>query len=216
MRNDDEIKDDILAELDWDPRITSSQVGVTVKDGAVTLLGTVGTYSEKLAAERAAKRVQGVRAIAEEINVKYPGDTRVTDEEIAERIANMLEWNVSIPNNDIQAEVRNGYVTLSGEAEWNYQREIANTQVAGVKGVVGVSNQIKVKSKVAPSDIEKAIKRALHRNAEIEASHIDVDIDGGKVTLKGDVKAWYERKLIEDAAWAAPGVTHVVDNLRVS
>ncbi len=216
MRNDDEIKDDILAELEWDPQISSSQIGVTVKDGAVTLMGTVGAYSEKLAAERAAKRVQGVRAIAEEIKVKYPGDTRVTDEEIAGRVASLLEWNVSIPNNDIQAEVRNGYVTLTGDVDWNYQREIANTQVSGVKGVVGVNNQITVKSRVAPADVAKSIKRALHRNAEIEASHIDVDIDGGKVTLKGDVKAWYERKLIEDAAWAAPGVTHVVDNLRVS
>lgn len=216
MRTDQEIRDDILAEIDWEPRVQSTEIGVTVKNGAVVLTGTVSNYAEKLAAEEAAKRVKGVRAIAEEIKVKIPSETRVGDEEIAERIANLFKWNASIAENEIKAEVRNGFVTLSGEADWNYQRDLAKTLVSGVKGVAAVTNMIKVKSRVAPAEVTREITRALHRNADIEASNIKVDVDGGRVTLKGDVKAWHERKLVEDAVWAAPGVTEVVDNLRVA
>lgn len=216
MRSDEEIRDDIIAELEWDPKIDSTEIGVTVKEGAVTLMGSVESYAEKLAAEQAAKRVKGVRAIAEEIKVRLPSDESVTDEDIAERIAHVLEWNTGIPDSNIQAEVRNGFVTLSGEVEWNYQREAARDLIAGIKGVSAVSNMIKVKSRVSKTDIAKEITRALQRNADLEASRIKVDVDGGKVTLSGDVKAWYERKLIENAVWAAPGVTQVTDNLRIA
>lgn len=216
MRSDDEIRDDIIAELEWDPKIESTEIGVTVKDGAVTLMGGVESYAEKLAAEQAAKRVRGVRAIAEEIKVRLPSDRSVTDDDIAERIAHVLEWNTGIPDNNIQAEVRNGFVTLTGEVEWNYQREAAKDLIAGIKGVSAVSNMIKVSSRVAKTDITREIARALQRNADLEASRIKVDVDGGKVTLSGDVKAWYERKLVEDAVWAAPGVTQVTDNLRIA
>lgn len=216
MRNDDEIRDDIIAELEWDPKIESTEIGVTVKDGAVSLMGVVGSYAEKLAAEQAAKRVRGVRAIAEEIRVRLPSDRSVTDEDIAERIAHVLEWNTSIPDSNIQAEVRNGFVTLTGEVEWNYQRESAKDLIAGIKGVSAVSNMIKVRSRVVKTDITREIALALKRNADLEAARIKVDVDGSRVTLNGDVKAWYERKLVEDAVWAAPGVTQVTDNLRVS
>ncbi len=216
MRTDEDIRDDILAEIDWEPQIESTEVGVTVKNGAVTLAGTVGSFSEKLAAERAAKRVKGVYAIAEEMKVKYPSDRTVSDEEIAKRIANIIEWNTSIPRDTVKAEVRDGYVTLTGDVDWNYQREVARNQISSVLGVTAVSNLINVKPRVAKSDVSKEINRALHRNADLESSHVQVDVSGGKVTLSGNVKAWYERKLVEDAVWAAPGVTQVVDNLRVA
>lgn len=216
MRTDEEIRDDVLAEIDWEPQIESTEVGVTVKNGAVTLTGTVSSYSEKLAAERAVKRVKGVYAIAEEMKVKYPSDKSVTDDEIAERIASIIEWNTSIPRETVKAEVRDGFVTLTGEVDWNYQREVARNQIANVRGVTAVSNLINVKPRVAESDVSKEINRALHRNADLEASHVQIDVKGGKVTLNGNVKAWYERKLVEDAVWAAPGVTQVVDNLRVA
>ena len=215
MRTDDEIKTDVLAEIDWEPQIASTAVGVTVRNGAVTLTGTVSSYSEKLAAERAAKRVKGVRAIAEEMAVKYPSDKTVSDEDIAQRISNIMAWNTSIPHDTIRAEVRNGYVTLSGDVDWHYQREVARNQVANVNGVTTVSDLISVRPRAAKTDVSKEINRALHRNADLEAAHVKVDINGGKVTLSGNVKAWYERKLIEDAVWSAPGVTQVVDNLRV-
>lgn len=216
MRTDEQVRDDILAEIEWDPRIKSTEVGVTVKNGAVSLLGTVNTYAEKLAAEEAAKRVRGVRAIAEEIKVKLPSSDRATDEDIAERIAQILQWNTAIPGDNIKAEVRGGFVALSGEVDWHYQRETARNLIAGVRGVSAVSNLIKVKTRVQPSDVTREITRALHRNADVESSKINVDVAGGRVTLRGDVKAWYERKLVEDAVWAAPGVTEVVDNLRVA
>lgn len=216
MRTDQEIRDDILAEIDWEPRVESTDIGVTVKDGAVTLTGTVSSYAEKIAAEDAARRVKGVRAIAEEIRVKLRSDTTVDDEQIAERIASLYKWNSSLAENEIKAEVRTGYVTLTGSVDWNYQRDLAKNLVAGVKGVSAVSNLINVKARVLPTDVTRSITRALHRNADIEASHVKVDVDGGRVTLKGDVKAWYERKIVEDAVWAAPGVTEVVDNLRIS
>ncbi len=216
MRTDQEIRDDILAEIDWEPRVESTDIGVTVKDGAVTLTGTVSSYAEKIAAEDAARRVKGVRAIAEEIRVKLRSDTTVDDEQIAERIASLYKWNSSLAENEIKAEVRTGYVTLTGSVDWNYQRDLAKNLVAGVKGVSAVSNLINVKARVLPTDVTRAITRALHRNADIEASHVKVNVDGGRVTLKGDVKAWYERKIVEDAVWAAPGVTEVVDNLRIS
>lgn len=216
MRTDEDIKNDVLEEIDWDPQIESTEVGVTVSDGAVSLLGTVSSYSEKLAAERAAKRVRGVHAIADEIEVKYPSHRALSDANIAERISNIIEWNTSIPKDAVQAKVRNGFVTLTGDVDWNYQREIARNQIANVRGVTAVSNLINVKPRVARDDVSKEINRALHRNADLEATHVKVDVAGGKVTLSGNVKAWYERKLVEDAVWAAPGVTQVVDNIRVA
>lgn len=217
MRTDEEIRDDVIDELEWEPKVDATEVGVTVKDGAVTLLGTVRSYAEKLAAEQATKRVKGVRAIAENIEVRLPSDMAATDESIAEQIAHILEWDTTIPNASIQAEIRKGFVTLTGEVPWNYQREKARKIVADVRGVNSVSNQIRVKSPSLPrADITREITRALHRNADIEAAHIKVSTAGGRVTLDGSVRAFYERKLVEDAVWSAPGVTQVIDNLRVA
>ena len=217
MRTDEEIKSDILAELKWDPRIESSDIGITVKEGAVGLHGVVESYAERLAAEKAAKRVKGVRTIAEEIEVKYPSDKSVSDEDIAERIAKQYKWHYALGNNDIKAVVRNGFVTLTGEVDWNYQRDSARDLVAGSQGVTGVSNQITLRRHASAGDVTKKIKQALHRNANLEASHINVEVDdSGKVTLTGDVHTLYERNLVEDAVWGAPGITRVQDNLRIS
>ncbi len=216
MRKDEDIRDDILAEIDWDPMIESTEIGVTVKDGAVALHGVVESYAERLAAERAAKRVKGVRTIAEEVNVKYPSDRSISDEDISERIAKAFDWHYAFREYDLKAEVRNGVVTLTGQVEWNYQRDTAQNYITEIQGVTGVSNQIKLKQRASAANVKQSITKALHRNANLEASHIKVNVDGGKVTLSGDVRAWHERKLVEDAVWAAPGVTSVHDELRVS
>lgn len=215
MRTDKQIRDEVLEEIDWDPRVKSTEIGVTVKDGAVTLTGTVRTYGEKAAAEQAASRVKGVKAIAENIEVVLPSAAVRTDETIAERIAGILKWNSVISSCDIKGEVRAGRVTLTGSVDWNFQRETAARLVADIEGVKSVANHIHLKSQVQPADVKKAITRALHRMADLDASTISVDVDGHKVTLHGKVRAWSERSAAEEAAWAAPGVTAVIDNIQL-
>lgn len=220
MREDERIRNDIQEEIDCDPRVKSTDFGVTVKHGAVRLTGTVTSYAERYAAEAAAKRVRGVHAVAEDIEVALPNEDRVTDEIIAERISNLLEWNVIIPDPNIQAEVRNGYVTLTGEVDWNFERESIKNQIIHMCGVRGVSNQIairkkKPKAEASARDIKYQITRALHRNADLERSNIDIVVDGDTVTLTGEIKASYEKALIENAAWSVPGVKRVVDELRI-
>ncbi|MBW4706197.1 BON domain-containing protein [Roseobacter sp. YSTF-M11] len=216
MRTDEQIKDDILNEIDFDPRIDSTEIGVTVHDGSVTLHGTVHNYLEELAAVKAAKRIKGVHAVVDGIKVKYASDTTVTDEDIATRIAHLCDWNALFQKFDIQSEVKNGRVTLTGNVDWQYQRAEARDQVAGLRGVTTVINAISISPRASKDDVRKKISAALHRHATVEASHIDVGVSGGKVTLRGHVKAWYERKLAEEAAWSAPGVTAVVDQLEIS
>ena len=148
--------------------------------------------------------------------MKYRSDPKISDEDIADRIAKLFDWHHAFREDDIKAEVREGFVTLTGQVDWNYQRDTAREEVAGVKGVTGVNNRITLRPHATVADVKQKITQALHRNANVEATHVKVDVSGGKVTLSGDVKAWYERKLIEDAAWSAPGVTAVHDNLRVS
>jgi len=216
MNEDERIRDDIQEEITFDPRVKSTDIGVTVKNGAVRLTGTVASFSERLAAENAAKRVKGVHAIAEDIEVMPAAGAKETDETIAERISSLLEWNIIVPEAAVRAEVRNGFVTLTGDVEWNFERETIKNQVAHLAGVRGIDNRIQLQSRVSERDVSRNIARALHRNAELEKSKIDLAVDGGKVTITGDVKAFYEKELIEDAVWAAPGVTEVVDNLRVN
>ncbi len=216
MTEDERIRDDILEEITFDPRVKSTDIGVSVKNGAVRLTGTVATYAERLAAENAAKRVKGVHAIAEDIEASPLAGAKETDETIAERIANLLEWNAMVPDSDIQAEVRNGFITLTGDVEWNFERESVKNQIAHLAGVRGIDNRIMLLSRVSEKDVSKSITRALHRNADFERSKIDIAVDRGTVTINGDVKAFYEKQVVEDAAWAAPGVTEVVDNLRVT
>ena len=215
MTYDEQIKTDILDELKWDPNIEASEIGVTVKDGAVTLTGIVASYPAKSAAEQAAKRVKGVRAIAEGIKVELGHANRHSDEVIAHRIARLFEWTFSVPHDGIKAEVSNGVVTLSGEVDWQYQRRDAERLVAAISGVIAVANDTKLKPCSGNLDVRKAIVSALHRHATIEASKINVTIADGKVTLSGYVDAVVEKELIEDAVWSAPGVTEVINHLRV-
>jgi osmotically-inducible protein OsmY len=215
MRKDDVIKNEILDELDWDPAVRMTDVGVTVVDGAVTLTGTVQSYPERSAAERAAKRVRGVVAVAEDIKVALSPEYVQDDSQIAKRIAHVLEWDPAVPHEKIQAEVRNGAVTLTGEVKWYFLREEVEKHVARLSGVRSVDNRLTVAHHVTKPEVRKEIIRALHRNADLEASHVDVDVTDGKVRLDGTVKAFYERDLIKNAVWSAPGVTSVEDHLRI-
>lgn len=216
MRSDEQIRDDILEEIDFDPKVESTDIGVTVKDGAVTLHGTVHSYYEELAVIKAAKRVKGVHALVEEIKIKYPSDSKIDDEDIAERIAHLFEWNTTFRKYEIKADVKNGRVTLSGDVDWQYQRADIRDHVSRLRGVSSVINSITIRPHASSVDVKQKISAALHRSATIEASKINVDVVDGKVTLKGHVKAWYERKLAEDAAWSAPGVKEVIDQIQIS
>ena len=216
MRNDEQIKDDILEEIDFDPKVEATDIGVTVKDGAVTLHGTVHSYFEELAVVKAAKRVKGVHAVVEEIKIKYPSDTKIDDDDIAQRIARLCEWNTTFRKYDIKAEVKNGRVTLTGDVDWQYQRTDVRDHVSRLRGVTGVTSLIGIRPHASSIDVKRKISAALHRSATLESSKINVDVANGKVTLKGNVKAWYERKLAEDAAWSAPGVKEVVDQIKIS
>jgi osmotically-inducible protein OsmY len=218
MKTDQELRADILAELERDPRVRSTEIGVIVKHGAVTLTGVVEDFADKVAAERAVKRLKGVRAIAEDIQVKRPAELRLMDEGIAERIAEILSWSSTFRDADIQAEVRNGHVTLSGEVDGFYQKQAAARRVGELEGVTGIFNRIRVRETAAGKrarDIEREIMSALHRHANIEASKVRVSVSGSNVTLDGTVDALHERELIEDAVRHTVGVTDVIDNLAV-
>ncbi len=218
MKTDDQLRNDVLAELRWDPRVRGNEIGVIVKNGAVTLTGIVETYAEKLAAERATQRVDGVRAIAADIEVKLPEQLRTTDEGLAEQIALVLTWNSMLRNTAIQAQVQNGYVTLTGEVDALYQKETAARLVGELHGVAGVLDRVVVRAKhaaIEPHDVQKRIISALHRHATLEASRIAVSVKDGRVTLEGTIDGFHERELIEAAVRATAGVRQVVDNLTV-
>lgn len=215
MKTDAQLKDDVSAELEWDPSINASQVGVAVKDGVVTLTGHLDTYAEKHAVERAVQRVQGVQAIAVELDVKLDPGHRRSDSEIAAAAKSAFKWHAQIPLDRIQVQVEKGWVTLSGEVEWEYQRREAEKAVRPLTGVVGVSNSIQIKPRVTPSNLAQRIREALARHAEHEAKHIAVDVEGGVVTLRGSVDSWAERSAAAGATWSAPGVSKVVNEIRV-
>jgi osmotically-inducible protein OsmY len=215
MKDDYQIKQDVLDELDWDPEIEASRVGVEVTDGAVTLVGAVETYRQKQAAREAAKRVAGVRALVDRLEIELPIQHRLSDEGLAERVAHVLNWNVSAEAKNIQAEVQNGVVTLGGELEYHFQRKNILDQIEHVAGVVNVIDQMTVKPKVSASDVEDRIKDALNRHAEIESDNVTVRVLDGTVTLEGTAESLDEMDRIEQAAWAGPGVTNVINNLRL-
>jgi osmotically-inducible protein OsmY len=215
MRTDAIIKEDVLNELDWEPSIDATKVGVTCVNGVVTLSGYVNTFTEKLAAERAAKRVFGVRAVVEEIEVKIGGVYKRTDQDIAQAALNNLRWRTNVPDKDISLKVENAWITLEGTVEWNFQKEAAKNAIKDLAGVRGVTNIIRVKSAVEPSNIKDKIKKAFERNATLDADHVNVRVDGHKVILSGSIQSMAEKKQAEEAAWAAPGVTEVVDNLEI-
>ncbi|MCI3179219.1 ornithine aminotransferase [Caulobacter sp. CCUG 60055] len=212
-KTDLKTRDDILAELAQEPRVDAAAVAVSVKDGVVSLTGHVSSFDQKIAAEAAVKRVMGVRAIAEEIEVRLPlADVR-DDGEIAERAASLLAWTITAPPGGIKVKVEHGHVTLSGQADWGYQRQDAERAVRRLAGVRGVDNLITLRSGVKQSDLEERIRKALMRNALVDAASIHVAIDGDKVTLTGQVRMWCERDAAEEAVWTSPGVREVVDRL---
>lgn len=215
MRTDDEIKRDVETELRWDPAIDSTDVAVAVKDGVVTLTGFMKSYSEKWEAEEAAKSIAGVAAVANDIEVRLPNSDKRPDPEIARDAVNAIKAQLPTTADHIRIIVANGWVTLDGDVEWQYQRNLAELAVTRIKGVMGVYNEIQVKPTVAPTDVKRKIEQALTRSAEVEASNITVEADGGEVTLKGTVHSWVERKEAEKAAWQAPGVTKVHNKLSV-
>ena len=215
MKTDAQLRDDIQAELAWDPAFKAADVGVIVKDGVVTLTGHLASFAEKYAVERAVQRVHGVKAVAVEIAVKIPFDNERTDADIAMAAERALEWNVLVPDGKIRPMVEKGWLTLNGEVEWEYQRRAAESAVRNLMGVRGVSNLINVTPKVSPGDVEKKIHEALARQADREARHLAITVNGSQVTLRGKVHSWAERNAVQGAAWAAPGVSLVVNDLAV-
>jgi osmotically-inducible protein OsmY len=212
-KSDSELQRDVLDELKWDPRVDHSQIGVTARDGVVTLTGFVPAYAEKVAAEKAARRVVGVNAIAEEIEVRFASDPKTSDGEIARRILDMFSWDVTISGQKLSVKVEHGWVTLTGTVDWHYQREAAKKAAGKISGVKGISNLIEVKMKATPSEVRERILAAFKRSSEVDANSINVSIEGTTVRLGGKVRAWNERQIAERAAWSAPGVTNVVDNI---
>jgi osmotically-inducible protein OsmY len=215
MKNDEQLRSDVEQELRWEPSVHAEQVGVSVKNGVVELDGHVDTFYEKWAAERAAMRVSRVKAVASEIQVELPASEARTDEDIARTATNHLEWNYLVPDT-VKLQVTDGWVTLKGTAEWQYQKEEAERAIRPLKGVKGTTNEITVTPKVSSIEVKIKIEDALKRNAEIDASHIQVETAAGKVTLRGHVRSWAEREEAEHAAWAAPGVMKVEDLIRLN
>lgn len=210
------LRREVLEELEWEPRLGCSAVGVTVAAaGVVTLRGVVKSYAEKVAAERAAKRVRGVRAVVNDIDVKLPMSHERNDADVANAVVRSLEWNVLVPHDTIEARVSDGWVRLEGVVDWNFQRAAAEESVQQLAGVKGVTDLISVKPHVTIHDVRERIEAALGRNAELEAHRIKVVAQDGKVILRGHVQSWGERAAAEGAAWAAPGVTAVDDELDI-
>ena len=215
MSSDLQLQRDVLDELEFEPSVNAAHIGVTANRGVVTLTGFVTNYAEKTMAERAARRVKGVKAIAEEIEVRLPSDTKRADDEIAARAIDILKWQVGVPADRIKVKVEKGVVTLTGDVDWQFQKTEADHVVHKLNGVVDVLNQIRVASAIHAVEVKEKIEKALQRSAELEASRITVETEGGRVILKGRVRAWYERDIAERAAWSAPGVTEVQDRLTI-
>jgi osmotically-inducible protein OsmY len=209
----------VMDELALEPSVDAAHIGVAVKNGVVTLSGFVDSYIAKAAAEHAASRVHGVKAIAEEIEVRLPNDQKHADDEIAERAVRILEWDVEVPENRIHVTVSHGIVTLTGEVDHYFQRTAAENDVRRLGGVRNVVNMLTVRragaSATRPDVVRQKIEDALRRSADVEASQIAINVDGGKVTLSGQVRSWFERGLVRNAAWAAPGVIEIRDQLTI-
>ena len=216
MKTDSEIERDVKAELGWNSDLKSTDIAISVKNGVVTLAGFVPRYIDKYEAEKAAKRVAGVLAVANDIEIRLPAVDERPDPEIAREVVTALKNQLPFSHERIKAVVRNGWVTLEGDVEWQYQRLTAERAVRPLKGVKGIINDIKTKPRVEPSDIKQKIQEAFRRSAEVDANQITVETSGGEVILKGKVRSWIERDEAERVAWRAPGVTKVDDRMVVS
>jgi VCBS repeat-containing protein len=215
MKTDLQIQKDVMEELNWEPSLNASEIGVAVKNSVVTLSGKVDTFSKKLTAEKAAKRVAGVKAVAEEIQVGLPMGFAKTDAEIAEAVLIALQWHTSVQEEKVKIKVEEGNVTLEGEVEWEYQRASAKTAIEQLAGIRSITNLITVKPQITALDIRQKISSAFHRSANIDAGRIEVDVSDSKVILTGKVRSLAEKEDAETAAWAAPGITSVENNLEV-
>jgi len=216
-RNDGQIQQDVLEEMRWDARVQPNEVGVSVKDGVLTLTGWVDSYAKKWAAERAAHRVRGVVAVANDIEVRLPSSAERNDSDIAAAAKRALEWDAFVPIEKIEITVSKGWVTLKGEVEWEFQRRSAERAVRRLAGVRGVTNLITVRPRQQPSpqELKRGIQQALVRTAETDAERIAVEVDGGRVVLKGSVRSWLERDAAERVARSTPGVTAVENRITI-
>ena len=216
MKTDAQLQSDIMAELKWDPSLNAAEIGVEVNNGVVTLSGHVDKYAEKWAAERAAQKVTGVKALAVELDVALPGASNRSDADIARTAENVLEWTTNWPKDHVKVMVEKGWVTITGMVDYEYQRQLASSSVRHLMGVTGVSNQITIKSKLTSSTVKSDIEAALKRRALTDAQEIMVTVNGGRVTLTGVVHSWSERDMVSDSVWNTPGVTEVNDNISVA
>jgi osmotically-inducible protein OsmY len=212
MKTDTQLQSDIIAELSWEPSINSAEIGVEVKDGIVTLAGHVGSYAEKIDAERATMRVTGVKALAVEMDVRLSGSSTRTDADIARSVENVLQWTTYLPKDAVKIKVEGGLVTLSGEVTWEFQRRAAVSAVRYLMGVRGVNDQLLITPALSVPVVKADIEAALKRRAHKEAHDISVAVHGTGVTLSGKVHSWSERELATNTAWRSPGVRSVVDN----
>lgn len=215
--NDKELRQNVIDELEFEPSIDSADIGVAAESGVVTLSGHVPSFAQKLAVERAVWRVKGVKAVAQEIEVRLPSDKQVADDQIAQRALNILAWSTMVPHDAVQVKVTDGWVTLRGKVNWYYQRNAAESEVRKLSGVKGVINDIALAPAVQPGDVRQRILDALKRHAEVESSRIRIEVrEGGTVCLEGEVDNWDERQAVGRAAWSAAGVHSVDNRIRIS
>lgn len=215
MKTDADIQKYVMEELKWEPAIHSSEIGVAVKNGVVTLSGTVDTYQEKKMAEKAALKVAGVKGIAEDIEIRLSYHDQKTDAELAQAVVNALKWNALVPDDNIKIKVENAWVTAQGMVEWAYEQNAVRDAIASIVGIKGISNLVKVMPKLDPADVKKKISAAFERNAMIDANNILIENIGNKVMLAGKVSSYAEKREAEHVAWNAPGVASVENNIEV-
>lgn len=212
---DDRLRQDVVDALDFDPSVDAANIRVAVKDGVVTLTGHVGSYIEKVQTEELVRRVKGVRAIAQELEVQLPGSEKTSDDEIARRALNLLTWDTTVPKDAIQVSVEDGWITLLGQVNWYFQKTAAETALHQLQGIRGIHNRLTLRPQPQVSGVQTRIENALRRAAALETDRIRVSVDGQKVVLEGEVRTWAERHAAETAAWTAPGVSEVEDRLTV-